>query len=140
MGGDEPLAVNTDYFLVDTTQKKAVETFQLSLNYADPFLGKPVRTSITSDFNENEDNSIAAPPPPIVTNRKPKKVIFPAITYHGMVKNNATGKKIALLKIANQSKRMESGERFNDLHLIQVEKDSIRVYFKNETKTFKKQQ
>lgn len=139
MGDDEPITVNANYFSVDTTQKKTIETFRLSLNYPDPFLGKTVRSSMVSSMSENDDNSassIAAPPP--VVQKAPKKVVFPAISYHGMVKNNATGKKIALLKIANQSKRMESGEVFNHLHLIQVEKDSVRIYFKNETRTFKK--
>jgi len=144
MKGDEPIIFSKNDFPIDTTSKKIKEAFKLRMDYGDPFLGQPMtRQSVAFNDEMNSGNnnaSISESPPATQLPVKPKKkVVFPQITYQGMVKNNSTGTKIALLKILSQSRRIKNGEDFNGVRVLQIERDSVRIYFKGEMRTFRKQ-
>lgn len=143
MNGDELVLTNPYTLPIDTTSTKAEQAFKLRLDYGDPFKATVTAQSFNASEMSNNENavssSITAPPPVAIPPKPKKKVNFPTITYHGMVKNNSTGVKIAILKILNQSRRIKNGDDFNGVRVLQTERDSVRIYFKGETRTFKRQ-
>ena len=110
--------------------KTSIDTFSIIANYRDPFLGKMMVHS-----SENDQ-----PAKPVIKIEKPKPVPaqWPSIAYHGMIKNQKTGKQLYLVKINNTDNMMKRGEIISDVELKETYKDSIEVVFKKEKRMIRK--
>ncbi len=120
-------------FVQNTTIKKNAsalpDTFELRLNYADPFLKNekrviPVNTQTTK-------KKVEAKP-----QKNTEVVNFPAIKYGGLIKKE--GHELAIVSINGFSNFIKAGETVCDIKLIQVCNDSIIVCFQNQKRTIKK--
>ncbi len=120
-------------FMPNTMVKKndAVlpDTFELKLNYTDPFLK-----------NEKRVISTKAQTAPKVVEAKPKKsaetINFPAIKFDGFIKKQEN--ELAIVSINGSSHFMKTGETAKEIKLIRIYSDSIIVSFQNQKRTIKK--
>lgn len=108
----------------------SADTFSLIANYADPFLGKMI---VKTDPSPN-------PGPAPVKKTAPVKtpVVWPTIVYGGLIKNQKSSKQLVLVQINGQENFMNEGSTVNEVQLVKVFKDSIRVLYKKEKKTILK--
>jgi hypothetical protein len=65
-------------------------------------------------------------------------VKWPAIVYNGIIKNNKSSKKLALVKINGESNLMIRGGASSGVELLDVYNDSIKVNYKGELRVVKK--
>ncbi len=112
-----------------TSGPLSADTFNISADYRDPFLGKMTTTA------ENEKPKIPAVKKP---QPKPEPVAWPAVVYKGMIRNQKSNKQLCLVSIAGQDNMMKVGDVYAEVELRKLFKDSIEVTYKNETKYFKK--
>jgi hypothetical protein len=120
-------------FVPNKTIKKSAatlpDTFELYLNYADPFL-------------KNEKRVIPTNPPATkkAVGAKPRKSVvtvnFPAVKYDGLIKKQEN--ELAIVSINGSSHFMKTGETANEVKLIRICNDSIIVSFQNQKRTIKK--
>lgn len=100
------------------------DSFSLSLNYPDPFTKSIRRTVVAKPVIKKQ-------PEPI------KQVIVspPNVKYNGTVKNQQTGKEIALVNINNNDYLMQNGKIIDGIELTKIFTDSIRVNYQQYTFT-----
>ena len=130
-------ATNRNQPIVQTTQSNikkvnapvVPDTFSLLLDYDDPFLGKRTtkrsatqRVSSSNRSIRKKNESIKEEPP------KP----WPNIVYKGLVKNQHTGKWVALMEVNGQSHVLRSGQAVEDLTLIHLSEEKISLTWKGE--------
>src|ERR1051325_867816 len=126
---DEEIQQNNFSFSSLSPVKTTVDTFSILADYRDPFLGKIAATPSSSDKPKNQTK---------VEKSKPEPIVWPAIIYKGMIKNQKTGKQLYLVTINNQDNMMKPGDVFAEVELKKTFKDSIIVLYRKETKTIKK--
>ncbi|MEP2936725.1 MAG: hypothetical protein ABJM06_10020 [Gilvibacter sp.] len=120
---------NTEMALETTVKTKAKDQFVLQPLDRDPFLNartKP-RKKIESIPKDRPKSS-----------PKNTKTIWPNIAYFGFVKSNNQSAPLVLLKIDNRLKRLRQGERFEEILIKKVYRDSIQIQFGNESKVYAK--
>ncbi len=102
-----------------------IDTFALKLNYRDPFLGKTIaiRSENNTEFVKQINSSI--PKSLTVT----PSVIWPSITYGGLIKNKNSDKQFGFVQINGQVNIMKVGDVINEVTLTKILKDSIEVKF-----------
>lgn len=127
--------------IIDTTATIEEAGFTLRLDYGDPFFGRTYEAPTYDEFAEMSSSSglsaITQAPPVVQTNQK-KNIQFPEIVYQGLVTNRQNNQKVAILKINQKTHRLKSGQKVNDIQLMQMHRDSVRVYYKGVFKTFVK--
>lgn len=116
---------DTPDFLVEQTNMQPIvemlepDTFSIIAEYRDPFLGK-IR-SPKPRVNQTKKK-------PVQVKKKPEPVlIWPSITYGGMIKNQKTNKLIAMVKINGKDNLMAVGNVVSEVRLVKVYPDSIKV-------------
>jgi hypothetical protein len=127
--------------IIDTTAAIEEAGFALRMDYGDPFFGKNYEPVYKDEFSEASPSfatSSITQAPPVTNIVKKKNIKFPEIIYQGLVTNKQTNQKVAILKINQKTHRLKSGQQVNDIRLVQMSKDSVRIYYKGETKTFVK--
>jgi len=113
-----------EYFAAHTAAEPVIEmlepdTFSIIAKYRDPFLGK-IRSP------KPKTKKVKKKPPPI--KKKPEPVLrWPTITYGGMIKNQQTGKLVAMIKINGKDNLMAVDNIVSEVRLVQVYPDSIKV-------------
>jgi hypothetical protein len=104
--------------------------FDISNIKSDPFgiSEKRIRKSTTSQLNGTVKSTkkIAAP------------IAWPNITYFGFVKNNINTTRLALVKVNNKLHRKRENEKIDDISIVNVYNDSIRLRLNKTTKTILK--
>ncbi len=114
------------------------DTFELLLNYPDPFLKNEKRGII----NNRDINQQSAPAAKKITEPKPTKEVetinWPALKYEGLVKHIKEGHELAIVNINGSSKLMKVGETVENIKLIKACSDSITVCCNKQNKTIKK--
>jgi len=106
---------------------KEVEKFTISANYRDPFLGKL--------YNNAKKSSS-----PVKKKVKPT-VIFPVITYNGMVSpKEANRPTLFLITINNKQQFLSAGEHVDGVKLLKGNSKEITIGFQNNKKTIPIQQ
>jgi len=110
--------------------KKTKESFELIGDYRDPFLGESPAPTKTNQNNNTKKE---------IKKTEPVKTdSWPSVKYIGMVKNNDSGKMVALMSIAGKEVRLNPGEDFNGIKLDKMYKDSCLVSMYREKKTITK--
>ncbi|WMX12600.1 MULTISPECIES: hypothetical protein [unclassified Aureispira] len=128
-------------------EKQEDSTYVLLVDYKDPFLGK--RFYYSSDNNgsavgSRTKSSRTKSTPPKISKKTPQPIVqnvtskpFPAIVYQGyQVMDNDT---VALLKINNRFYPIaRKRDVFQQVHVKEIYKDSIRLQFGQQEQTFMK--
>jgi len=99
------------------------DTFQLALDYRDPFLGKAVNVVST------EKNSMPNQVFPAIPTPKPiaSALHWETIRYSGYITNPVTKKMVAILTVNGIERMTAEGESFQGVKLLKNKKDSILV-------------
>ncbi|MBC7387687.1 MAG: hypothetical protein H7329_00610 [Opitutaceae bacterium] len=120
-----PIQTNNHYTKIDKNEK---DTFELILNYRDPFLGQLAEIRNNSDANRKNDGKIKK-----LKTTKPKVVIAPIdwsfVSYLGTIYGKQSKKKLAILRINESEKMVGNNDKIGDLVILKVGKDSVLVSF-----------
>lgn len=111
---------------------KPKKDFHLRANYPDPFLKNSGMSTDPQPANLAA-NDIPKPPPP----KKEKPIVYwPAIKYFGIVQKTTSKKPRALISIDGVMYKIYPNEElFDGLMVKSIQRESIVVWFKKETKT-----
>lgn len=119
-----------------------IDTFNIEANYSDPFLRRTYIANPTKTSSEvNVSDYFYGPKPPTNTNTKKVSVKstplkWPAIRYEGLIINNKSGKKTGVLYIDNKSNLITEKTIINNLEVMLLTMDSVKIKFKDEDKVF----
>lgn len=113
---------------IDISFNKSSDTFRILNNYSDPFLynDHSFRQSSNSPHNNLKPNAanVIKSPQPI----KPlQPVVAIDVRYMGMIKNNASKKKIAILSINGKNYFVQENETVENIKLLTIYKDSVKI-------------
>ena len=104
----------------------ASDTFELILDYRDPFLGKTQvsQTIVKSNRTRITKQKISEP-----------KVILPPIdwsfiAYKGAITNKLSKKEIGIFRINNEDAMMSANDRKADVLILKVTRDSALILYK----------
>jgi hypothetical protein len=121
--------------LVETPQTTALvikkETYDLLLNYPDPFAIKKIKKT-----QKKKAFSIQKTIKPVV---RKKYVPWPILNYYGMAKNKQSNKKVAILSINGQSVLLSEKRTKHNVTMNDIYNDSVVVVFEGEKKTVAKE-
>ena len=139
-GDDAQLPTVTQMNVTPEVESSLPDTFHIVAKYRDPFLGK------TTARKSKRANQVAATTPknPTVRKAEPKPVEpapalpWPEVNYNGMVVNSADSAVVALVSIGQSDALLELGGTFNEIELVAIHADSIRVSFQGESRTITK--
>lgn len=111
------------------------DTFSIVADYRDPFLGDKIKEHDNNASNNTSSNS-------------PKKVVekkemvadkpWPKVVYNGMIKNNNSNKKVGIITVNSKEYLAKVGEQFQEVTILEITKELIKVRFQKETKTINK--
>lgn len=131
--GSDELAYNLpndyNYGTVSIIKK---DTFLLEPLAKDPFLNKVFS-------KPKQPTQIVTTSPKIKTEPKPKEaILFPSVQYFGYIKSKDKKEELILVKINNRLERVRLNSTIDGLVIKKIYKDSVTVFFNNETRSFKK--
>lgn len=121
----------SDFKILDTHQnskleKKMTDTFSISANYRDPFLGK-IQEKVKPTITQNSTNNVK---------QKVKKAeeikVKPNMIYLGLIKSQKNNKQVALVQINGTINNMIIGDKYNGVEITKIYRDSIEIKFGNE--------
>lgn len=99
------------------------ESFDINVNYRDPFLGKMYAAQTVSTIKTGISKT--------KKESKPKEIlVWPIILYKGMVSDSKEKNKIFMLIIDNKNYYMKIGDTENEIFLKSGDKESVYVKYK----------
>lgn len=124
---DVPLVNNVSYTFEDN--KQMTDTFDLLLDYNDPFLGYE---RIVPPLTNKQTNVtlVNAKVEKKTTQNKP----FPRVIYYGLIINKETQKLVAIININGSQILVQQGNEILGVRLLKIENDSILIDYENEKK------
>ena len=117
------------------TEEAVAETYELQLNYPDPFLKKQSSVAITVPIQQSPLTRQSAG---LTTSST--SVRWEAITYHGMIENNQTTDRVGILAQDGVRKLVKEGSHIGTFTVERILRDSVRVRTKQESKYIVKQE
>jgi hypothetical protein len=130
--GNDTFMTNNSSFVPESFNLASLnDTFSIHHGYRDPFLGKAAeaRPRVTT-------GALA----PIIkqATMAPSLAKWPAVVFHGLIRNQKSGKQIALVEIDGHGHNMIPGDLESGLELVKSYKDSVLMGNGKERRTFKK--
>jgi hypothetical protein len=126
---DDRFNYSTSQVNFSTGDSSITETFNISGNYRDPFLGKIYSDKVEVKTDTKKETGPA----------KAKQVMqWPVVRYGGMLGNEKNGNLLVMIKIHGTNKLMKAGDEFSGVEITKVFHDSVEVKFLKEKKIFKK--
>lgn len=120
---DEVTSVDNPEFNIKPLKINQRQSFDININYRDPFLGKM--------YAENTAPKAKGNPSKIKKEVKPKEtLVWPTILYKGMISDSKEKTKIFMLLIDNKNYYMKIGETENEILLKSGDKESVYVKYK----------
>ncbi len=109
------------------------DTFSIVADYRDPFLSNNmVQTGINLVVNKTNGSSKTK------KNTSLTVLKWPLIQFKGMIKNNNSEKRVAIVIVDGKEQIVKEGTTLNELKVIKIEKETITVSFQKEQKTISK--
>ena len=129
---DEVILALSDDYNYGTVSIIEKDTFLLEPLTKDPFLNKV--------FSKPKPQVSRVPvAPKVKSEAKPKEeMFFPTVKYYGYIKSKDKKEELILVKINNRLEHVRLNSNIDGLVIKKIYKDSISVYFNNETRTFRK--
>lgn len=127
-----PSYANTEEKTIINIDEIKKDTFSIVANYRDPFLSqKKIQTT---------NHQVAVKTNGLTTkkNSAPTVLKLPSIQYKGMIKNNNSEKRVAIVNIDGKERIVKEGTTLNELKVVKIEKETITVSFQDEQKTINK--
>lgn len=133
---DAEIKIASPVKLSESVTQGIPDTLKLKLNYEDPFLKKEnARYSFTPKSKTNTGTKKASKK--LTNTKEVKEVTWPDVSYLGMIHNQITGKKLALFNVNGAELMLELGKQENEIKLLNVYKDSVKVSYKGNAKYLK---
>lgn len=127
-----PSYANTEVKTVINIDEIKKDTFSIVADYRDPFLSqKRVQTVNHRVVTKTNGSKTKKKTPPTVLK-------WPSIQYKGMIKNNNSEKRVAIVNIDGKERIVKEGTTLNELKVVKIEKETITVSFQDEKKTISK--
>lgn len=133
--------VNAVYEPVFASQDSTKDSCRMIWSYRDPFLDCTTdqMSEQDFDFSSGQNNNISnikigtykAPEPE-------KKVQWPAVSYHGLIRNKSNGKMVAVFKINNRQYLLSEKQTAEGVLIESADNKKAIVQFGGETKTLEK--
>ena len=121
VGDDEDIAAPENELHVTSDHVPAIpDTYNLQLDYRDPFLDKPVPVKMP------KKNS-SAPIPPKIEKKETVVAVWPVLRYAGLVKQSKDGKLVGFLNVNGVSHFVKSTDVIDELVIGKVWSDSVEV-------------
>jgi hypothetical protein len=134
-GKNEPVVKKAEYS-DQSTLNLDDDSFELELNYRDPFLGKVFTERIVTPHKvaiNGPVSKVVKPEPEI------KKVVdLSFIKYIGLIKNQKSGKQVSLLAIHGKDYFMLEGQTEKEITLLKNMIDSVQIKYQNSNYYIKK--
>lgn len=108
------------------------DTFTLTALARDPFL-KTRTPALRPNTGKNSRKSSKS-----AIKKSPKKIQWPSISFHGLVKSARSKDELVLLKVSGKSHFISVGDTIGALTLKHVMRDAVTLEFQGEQKVFKK--
>lgn len=116
-----------------------IDTFSIVANYRDPFLGKiPKQRSFNNNSQISNNGASNTPKRKGSVTVKKTTEKWPVITYNGMIKNNSSNSKVAIITINGKEHLVKEGLDIKGLKISKIGKAAIKVRFQKENKTIVK--
>lgn len=131
---DENIAEKPRTSLEPTAHSGVPDTFELLLDYRDPFLEDVVRK--TPPPNSQSKNAVTVakktlpPPTPAAS--------WPTLSYSGLVRHSGSERSVGFLSVNGNSHFVKSGDVVEGLRVGKVWKDSVEVVMGRETRNIRK--
>jgi hypothetical protein len=129
---------NNDDFIVNPVKTQnspsflPPDTFNLISNYRDPFLG-----NMADNFSDGNDISMSDNNDYIIIDPS-EGIPWPKFVYCGIIKNNEVNKEVIIVRINGKEYLMTVNDIIENVKLVKVFKDSIKVTFNKESKYIRK--
>lgn len=133
---DEVTAVASDTLPVNQVQAAVPDTYQLLLDYPDPFLGSKLPTS--TNYRTSDKHSTTSPKE---TPHIPEITVaasWPDVAYSGLVFSQSEGKMLGFLTIDGKSNFVQNGDVIGEVVVKKLWKDSVSITWNKQTRVFRK--
>jgi hypothetical protein len=117
--------------LNDTT---IVDSFTIVANYSDPFKRSIYTPSTSIESTKKVSNRSNR----VNRNIQNKRIRWPNITYGGIIESNEHNEIIAIVNIDNKNCLMRIEEESQEVMVLEIYNDSIKVRYQEELKTITK--
>jgi hypothetical protein len=140
---EAPLLSENKKLSIGVFEKK--DTFQLLVNYKDPFL-KTKSRQLTAGYNYSSGLSVAthahlrAKKSSVEIIKEEKTIDWSFIKYKGRITRQSTGKVVSLINIGGGDYSLEDGKEMQQVMLLKSYPDSIWVKFDGVKKYIKRNQ
>lgn len=123
--GDEEVYIPK---IIKPETKKIIKkkSYELSLNYSDPFLGKRTIFKPSNKRNNSQLGTTAKRPQKTVKREVLKK---PKVVYKGVVKNNKSQRKTGLVYIDGRSYLVERNKNYDRIKVVSFNEVSLSYSF-----------
>lgn len=132
-GKEEMFAVVVPDEKVKPVGADVPDTITLIADYRDPFLGG---ISIKENFKFEILNSKLKTAK--VPDQPKDAIVWPSISYHGLVKKNGGEKVVGFLNVGGESFFVRGGEVVGEIQVGKLWKDSVEILFGKEKRVFRK--
>lgn len=119
---------------IDDSEEIKLDTFTIIANYRDPFLGRvvivrqqPTRSMVKTRSEERPVRRI-----------RNRSIRWPSIAYNGVITNENKTNDVALISINNVNYLMKIGDVNQEVTLLMVYPDSVRLQYQEVTKSYTK--
>jgi hypothetical protein len=107
------------------------DTFSLQGSYRDPFLEYDPGKEKTVTLNPVRNTRPVVKAPPL-------ELQWPPVTYSGMIRNQGSGKLLAVVSVNGKSSLMGPGDVFEEVKIGKIYKDSVEVVYSDQKKIVRK--
>ena len=109
---------------IASIEETTLAAYELQLDYPDPFLKKEKRAVRTPSIQQRTRS-----PQVTVTTFPAASTNIPweRLTYHGMIENNQTTDRVAIVSLEGIRKLVKEGNQIGTFTLEQILKDSVKV-------------
>lgn len=127
-----PSYANTEEEIIINIDEIKKDTFSIVADYRDPFLSQKRIQTVNHRVVTKTNGSKAK------KNSAPTVLKWPSIQYKGMIKNNNSERRVAIVNVDGKERIVKEGTTLNELKVVKIEKETITVSFQNEQKTINK--
>lgn len=131
---DEVNLPNSQSLNLPSEKAEVPDTYQLLLDYPDPFLGKST-SPVKFNTNPNPVKNNTPIPPAIIPKQTNE---WPEIKYSGLVKSPKDGKVVGFLSVDGVSHFVKNGDVVGVVSVQNIWRDSVMVYMGKEKKVVRK--
>lgn len=130
-GDDDVVAKKTTF--KSTVLDTADESFSLNLNYRDPFLGRLAAYYYPSSQRKSARRVFSSFKKKTSEKETGKPLDISFIKYLGQIKNQKSGKQVALVNIHGKDIFLTEGDSVNNMVYLENLEDSLKILYQGRT-------